>query len=75
LRSETAGTRPISEYASYLASHDLEAGVHDEALAAMVKNIQRKLLGVEVMRKLKNSISRASISRKPRPWHARQRMR
>jgi SAM-dependent methyltransferase len=51
-----ADARPVSEYASYLAGAgllDLEVEVHDEALAEMVKDIQGKLLGVELMSKLK----------------------
>jgi ubiquinone/menaquinone biosynthesis C-methylase UbiE len=50
-----ADARPISEYAGYLAGtgfHDFVVEVHDEALAEMVKDIQGKLLGVELMSKL-----------------------
>lgn len=51
-----ADARPISEYASYLTGaglHDFEVELHDEALAEMVKDIRGKLLGVELMSKLK----------------------
>jgi ubiquinone/menaquinone biosynthesis C-methylase UbiE len=51
-----ADALPISEYASYLAGaglHDFEVEPHDEALAEMVKDIRGKLLGVELMSKLK----------------------
>jgi hypothetical protein len=51
-----ADARPLSEYASYLAGAgllNLEVEVHDGALVQMVSDIQGKLLGVELMSKLK----------------------
>jgi arsenite methyltransferase len=48
--------RPISEYIDYLRAAgfiDLRSDPHDEALAEMVKEIQGKLFGVELMGKLK----------------------
>lgn len=51
-----ADARPAAEYISYLASAGIAAlGVepHDEALAEMVRDIQGKLLGAEVLSKLK----------------------
>ena len=51
-----ADARPVSEYADYLkaagmSSVDIET--HDEALSEMVRDIQGKLLGAELMTKLK----------------------
>lgn len=51
-----ADARPVSEYAAYLkaagmSSVDIET--HDEALSEMVRDIQGKLLGAELMSKLK----------------------
>jgi arsenite methyltransferase len=54
-----ADARPISEYTGYLTGaglSDTEAEPHDEALAEMVRSIQGKLLGAELMSKLKNLI-------------------
>jgi ubiquinone/menaquinone biosynthesis C-methylase UbiE len=51
-----ADARPVEEYASYLESAgigDVEIEPHDEALAEMVRDIQGKLLGAELMSKLK----------------------
>lgn len=51
-----ADARPVEEYAGYLEAAgmtgvDVEA--HDEALAEMVRDIQGRLLGVEIISKLK----------------------
>jgi arsenite methyltransferase len=54
-----ADARPISEYAGYLTRAGLsgtEVEPHDEALAEMVRSIQGKLLGAELMSKLKKLI-------------------
>jgi ubiquinone/menaquinone biosynthesis C-methylase UbiE len=51
-----ADARPVAEYAAYLAGAgftDVEVEAHDEALAEMVRDIQGKLLGAELMAKLK----------------------
>jgi len=51
-----ADARPVEEYAGYLESAGMsgvEIEAHDEALAQMVRDIQGKLLGVELMSKLK----------------------
>lgn len=51
-----ADARPVEEYAEYLESagmRDIEIEPHDEALAEMVRDIQGKLLGAELMSKLK----------------------
>lgn len=51
-----ADARPISEYLEYLCGAgftEVTSEPHDEALAQMVRDIQGKLLGVEVMSKLK----------------------
>ncbi len=51
-----ADARPVAEYAGYLESAGLvnvAMEPHDEALAEMVRDIQGKLLGVEIMSKLK----------------------
>lgn len=51
-----ADARPIDEYAAYLTNAGLahaEIEPHDEALAEMVRDIQGKLLGAELMSKLK----------------------
>ena len=50
-----ADARPVEEYAGYLEAAgigNVEVETHDEALAEMVRNIQGKLLGVELMSKL-----------------------
>lgn len=51
-----ADARPVGEYAGYLQEAGMtgiEIEPHDEALAEMVRNIQTKLLGAELMSKLK----------------------
>jgi len=51
-----ADARPIAEYVAYLTGAglgDVEVEAHDEALAEMVRDIQGKLLGAELMSKLK----------------------
>lgn len=51
-----ADARPVDEYAAYLIGAGLagaEIEPHDEALAEMVRDIQGKLLGAELMSKLK----------------------
>jgi ubiquinone/menaquinone biosynthesis C-methylase UbiE len=51
-----ADARPVAEYVAYLAEAGLAVdGVepHDEALAAMVREIRTRLLGAEVLVKLK----------------------
>lgn len=51
-----ADARPVEEYAAYLETagmHTVEIESHEEALAEMVRDIQGKLLGAELMRKLK----------------------
>lgn len=51
-----ADARPVAEYAEYLKAsgmQDTATELHDEALAAMVRDIQGKLLGAELMSKLK----------------------
>ena len=51
-----ADARPVDEYATYLKDAgfgSIEIEPHDEALAEMVRDIQGKLLGVELMSKLK----------------------
>ena len=51
-----ADARPVEEYAGYLDAAGLtgvEIEPHDEALAEMVRDIQGKLLGAELMSKLK----------------------
>ena len=51
-----ADARPVVEYVHYLTGadfHAVEAEPHDEALAEMVRDIQGKLLGAELMSKLK----------------------
>ncbi len=50
-----ADARPVEEYAAYLNAagiQNVEVETHDEALAEMVRNIQGKLLGAELMSKL-----------------------
>lgn len=50
-----ADARPVEEYIGYLEAAgigNVEVETHDEALAEMVRNIQGKLLGVELMSKL-----------------------
>jgi hypothetical protein len=50
-----ADARPVQEYADYLEAtgiRNVEVETHDEALAEMVRNIQGKLLGAELMSKL-----------------------
>jgi ubiquinone/menaquinone biosynthesis C-methylase UbiE len=50
-----ADARPVEEYAAYLRSagiSGIEIEPHDEALAEMVRDIQGKLLGAELMSKL-----------------------
>jgi hypothetical protein len=50
-----ADARPISEYIEYLCGAgftEVTSEPHDEALAQMVRDIQGKLLGVELMSKL-----------------------
>jgi ubiquinone/menaquinone biosynthesis C-methylase UbiE len=50
-----ADARPVDEYAAYLRGAGLtaiEIESHDEALAEMVRDIQGKLLGAELMSKL-----------------------
>jgi arsenite methyltransferase len=50
-----ADARPVQEYAGYLESagiRNVEVEPHDEALAEMVRSIQGKLLGAELMSKL-----------------------
>lgn len=52
-----ADARPVDEYAGYLESagmENVEVELKDEALAEMVRGIQGKLLGAELMSKLKN---------------------
>lgn len=47
--------RPVEEYAGYLQSagmRDIETEPHNEALAEMVRDIQGRLLGAELMSKL-----------------------
>jgi arsenite methyltransferase len=51
-----ADSRPIAEYERYLAEAGLRVTLiepHDEALAELVRNIQAKLLGAELLVKLK----------------------
>jgi ubiquinone/menaquinone biosynthesis C-methylase UbiE len=51
-----ADARPVAEYAQYLTGAgfvDVRVEPHDEALAEMVREIQGKLLGAELMSKLK----------------------
>jgi arsenite methyltransferase len=51
-----ADARPASEYVGYLEAAgiaDVHVEPHDQALAEMVRNIQGKLLGAELMSKLK----------------------
>jgi ubiquinone/menaquinone biosynthesis C-methylase UbiE len=51
-----ADARPVGEYAAYLREAgfaDVQTELHDEALSEMVRDIQGKLLGVELMAKLK----------------------
>src|SRR5713226_2841920 len=51
-----ADARPVEEYAAYLRGAGMtsvEIEPHDEALAEMVRDIQGKLLGAELMSKLK----------------------
>ena len=51
-----ADARPVAEYAGYLESAGMggvEVEPHDEALGEMVRDIQGKLLGAELMSKLK----------------------
>jgi SAM-dependent methyltransferase len=51
-----ADARPVAEYAQYLEAAGMRNTVvepHDEALAEMVRDIQGKLLGAELMSKLK----------------------
>ena len=50
-----ADARPVQDYADYLEAagiRNVEVETHDEALAEMVRNIQGKLLGAELMSKL-----------------------
>ena len=50
-----ADARPVQEYADCLEAagiRNVEVETHDEALAEMVRNIQGKLLGAELMSKL-----------------------
>ena len=50
-----ADARPVQEYAGYLEAagiRNVEVEAHDEALVEMVRNIQGKLLGAELMNKL-----------------------
>jgi len=51
-----ADARPVNEYVAYLSAAGLvcsDTEVHDDALAEMVRSIQGKLLGAELMQKLK----------------------
>ena len=51
-----ADARPVDEYAGYLKGAgftDVSVEPHDEALAEMVRDIQGKLLGAELLSKLK----------------------
>ena len=51
-----ADARPVEEYADYLKAagmRGVQIESHDEALAEMVRDIQGKLLGAELMSKLK----------------------
>ena len=51
-----ADARPVDEYAQYLEAagmRNTRIEPHDEALAEMVRDIQGKLLGAELMSKLK----------------------
>jgi ubiquinone/menaquinone biosynthesis C-methylase UbiE len=51
-----ADARPVEEYAAYLSEagfRSVEIEPHDEALAEMVRDIQGKLLGAELMSKMK----------------------
>lgn len=51
-----ADARPVGEYAQYLEAagmRNIAVEPHDEALAEMVRDIQGKLLGAELMSKLK----------------------
>ena len=50
-----ADARPVEEYAGYLEAAGIlsvEVETHDEALAEVVRNIQGKLLGAELMTKI-----------------------
>jgi len=50
-----ADARPVQEYAGYLEAagiRNVEVETHDEALAEMVRNIQGKLLGAELISNL-----------------------
>jgi arsenite methyltransferase len=58
-----ADARPVEEYVNYLAAAGLgqvRVEPHDEALAEMVRSIQGKLLGAELMMKL-NSASLGDV--------------
>lgn len=51
-----AGARPVEEYADYLRDagmKEIYVEAHSEALAEMIRDIQTKLLGVELMTKLR----------------------
>jgi ubiquinone/menaquinone biosynthesis C-methylase UbiE len=51
-----ADARPVEEYVGYIEAagiRNVEVETHDEALAELVRNIQGKLLGAELMSKLK----------------------
>ena len=51
-----ADARPVEEYAGYLESagmRGVEVELHDEALAEMVRDIRGKLVGAELMSKLR----------------------
>jgi arsenite methyltransferase len=51
-----ADARPVEEYAAFLnaaGADEVSIETHDEALAEMVREIQGKLLGLELMTKLK----------------------
>jgi arsenite methyltransferase len=51
-----ADARPVEDYARYLTGagmRDIEMEAHDEALAEMVRDIQGKLLGAELMSKIR----------------------
>lgn len=49
-----ADARPVSEYAAFLAGAgliDFEVEAHDEALAELVRQVQGRLIGIELMRR------------------------
>ena len=65
-----ADASPVQEYADCLEAsgiRNVEVETHDEALAEMVRNIQGKLLGAELMSKLRK-VPLESIDSAERNW-------